>query len=87
MFESDQKSKEEAERIDRTITTAATDAINRLKPLFCVMCGDLTHAYPPKSAEEGESDDYQSQVQLFLELWGKVDPSVPIICMFRIFFS
>jgi hypothetical protein len=82
MFEYN-KTQEEAEMIDKTLTEKAVEHINRLRPLFAVMCGDLTHASPPQNPEEAESVAYKRQVELFLSYWGQVDPSIPLVCELR----
>ena len=52
----------------------AVDHINRLKPRFVVVCGDLTHPPPGKPGYEGE-------LEKFIRIFGKIDPSIPLIAV------
>jgi len=65
--------------IEIGLSKEAIKRINVLKPLFCVICGDLIDQRP---APEGdiESPNYHKYMALFKELWAEIDPSIPLIC-------
>jgi len=44
------------------------------------MCGDLTNTYPVRQENQTESPELLNQIKLFKELWGKVDPDIPLLC-------
>ena len=50
----------------------AVEHINRLKPRFVVVCGDLTHPAPG-------SPGYGEELAKFVRIFGKIDPSIPLI--------
>jgi 3',5'-cyclic AMP phosphodiesterase CpdA len=51
---------------------AAVAHVNRLKPRFVVVCGDLVH--PPPGAK-GNAE----KVAEFRRIFGKIDPSIPLV--------
>jgi 3',5'-cyclic AMP phosphodiesterase CpdA len=60
---------EEAKNAERAVAH-----INRLKPRFAVVCGDLVHPFP---GAKGNSE----KVEEFRRIFSKVDPSVPLVCI------
>ncbi len=52
----------------------AVEHVNRLKPRFAVVCGDLVH--PPPGTK-----GYEEKVAEFRRIFGKVDPSIPLVCV------
>jgi 3',5'-cyclic AMP phosphodiesterase CpdA len=48
--------------------------INRLKPRFVVVCGDLVHP-PPGTA------DYEAKVAQFIAIFSKIDRAIPLVCV------
>jgi len=59
---------------DKDFMMKAVDEINRLRPAFAVVCGDLVDAWPgaPHRAE---------QIRDFKQICKRVDPSVPLVCV------
>lgn len=52
----------------------AVEHINRLRPRFAVVCGDLTNATP-------DQPRYQAQVDRYHQDFSKVDPDIPLVCV------
>jgi len=50
--------------------------INKLKPRFAIVCGDLIHSFPTDDPEirQAQLDDYK-------KIYNKVDPSIPLVCV------
>lgn len=59
---------------ERELVTKAVAHINRLKPRFVIVCGDLTNATP-------KHDRYASQVQQFKRDFSQVSPDIPLVCV------
>lgn len=59
---------------ERELVTKAVAHINRLKPRFVIVCGDLTNATP-------KHDRYASQVQQFKRDFSQVSPEIPLVCV------
>jgi len=59
---------------ERKNAEAAVQHINRLKPRFAIVCGDLVH--PPPG-----TDGYDAKVAMFTSIFSKIDPSIPLICV------
>lgn len=53
----------------------AVEHINRLKPRFVVVCGDLVHPPP------GTPEDYDLKVAEFKRIFSKIDPAIPLVCV------
>ncbi len=53
---------------------AAVAHVNRLKPRFVVVCGDLVH--PPPGAKGNPE-----KVAEFRRIFGKIDPAIPLVCV------
>lgn len=66
---------DEVEMLDQIV-----DEINRLKPAFCVVCGDMVNAMPQASSAE-DREKRQAQTQAFRAACARVDPSVPLVCV------
>lgn len=59
------------------LTDKAVEKINALKPLFCVMCGDLTQVGPNgggRYRKVGSKEMYDEQVNIFKTQMRKVWP-------------
>jgi len=52
----------------------AVDHINRLKPKFVIVCGDLTHAKPFRPA-------YDDQVADYKRIMSRVSDDIPLVCI------
>ncbi|TWU20316.1 Calcineurin-like phosphoesterase superfamily domain protein [Novipirellula galeiformis] len=52
----------------------AVKHINRLRPRFVIVCGDLTNATPNHAR-------YQAQVSQFQQDFSNVDPEIPLVCV------
>src|SRR4051812_13570471 len=60
---------QEAKNADR-----AVEHVNRLKPKFVIVCGDLVH--PPPG-----SDGRKEKLAEFKRIFSKIDASIPLICV------
>jgi serine/threonine-protein phosphatase CPPED1 len=76
---------------------AAVSAINKLRPAFCCVCGDLVEMtaslYTPGKAKdpakdpndcwtEEECDQVQTQQdEAFQSIWSQLDPSIALVCL------
>lgn len=56
------------------LVSQAVGHINRLKPRFVIVCGDLTHATPKET-------QYGDQVQQFKRDFSKVSADIPLVCV------
>jgi len=61
-------------REEEALVARAVAHINRLKPRFAVVCGDLTHATPGH-------ERYEEQVPAFQDGFSRVDPAIPLLCL------
>lgn len=59
---------------EQELVQQAIAHINRLKPRFVIVCGDLTNATP-------EQARYQAQVAQYHQDFSKVDPEIPLVCV------
>ena len=48
--------------------------VNRLKPRFVIVCGDLVHPYP------GEAG-FDEKIAVFKRIFSKIDPAIPMVCV------
>jgi len=60
----------------------AAEEVNRLRPAFVIVCGDLVNEYPPEGGE-GEADEEirSAQERDFKEALDLVSPDISLICM------
>ena len=65
-------------REEKEIALAAVSHINRLRPKFVVVCGDMTNALPIGRGS-APPDVVQAQVCDFKKVVQSIDPSIPII--------
>jgi 3',5'-cyclic AMP phosphodiesterase CpdA len=56
------------------LVTHAVQHINRLKPKFVIVCGDLVNSGPGGKT-------HPEQAREFKRLMGQVDPSIPLVCV------
>ncbi len=59
---------------EAALTQQAVEHINRLRPRFVIVCGDLTNA-EPKHAR------YRAQVAQYHQDFSKVDSEIPLVCV------
>lgn len=63
----------------------AAEEVNRLRPAFAIVCGDLVNEYPPEesgaspAAADGELRARQERD--FKEVMDLVDPEIPLLCV------
>ena len=57
-----------------TLVNRAIQHVNRLKPRFVIVCGDLTHAIPSHPR-------YTAQVQQFKTDFSQVSKEIPLVCV------
>ncbi|HEU4752068.1 MAG TPA: metallophosphoesterase, partial [Armatimonadota bacterium] len=69
MFNSDRSWEKETENFTR-----AVEQINRLKPRFVIVCGDLVNQAPGGKVRA-------EQVREFQRIAGTIDPSIPLVCV------
>lgn len=69
MFSGDKGFEQEAALVQRTV-----EHINRLRPRFVIVCGDLTNATP-------EHARYRAQVTQYQKDFSKVDEDIPLVCV------
>jgi serine/threonine-protein phosphatase CPPED1 len=69
MFNADQSWEQETD-----LFTRAVMHINRLKPRFAIVCGDLVNQPPPGPA-------FVPQVREFQRIARQVDPAIPLVCV------
>jgi len=60
------------------LASQAVEHINRLKPKFAVVCGDLIHCFPNQDAEQTIR---KKQVEDLIQIFNKVLPSIPLVCV------
>ena len=56
------------------LVNRAIQRVNRLKPRFVIVCGDLTHAIPSHPR-------YEAQVQQFKTDFSQVSKEIPLVCV------
>ena len=59
---------------EAVLAQQAVDHINRLRPRFVIVCGDLTNATP-------EHERYRAQVAQFQTDFSGVDAKIPLVCV------
>ena len=59
---------------ERKNAEAAVRHVNRLKPRFVIICGDLVHPEPG-------TPDYDGKIREFVDIFSKIDPAIPLICV------
>lgn len=69
MFTGDEGFEQETALVQR-----AVEHINRLRPRFVIVCGDLTNATP-------DHPRYQNQVTQFHRDFSRVDAEIPLVCV------
>lgn len=69
MFTGNEGLEQEAVLAQRTV-----EHINRLRPRFVIVCGDLTNATP-------EHARYQAQVKQYKQDFSKIDADIPLVCV------
>jgi len=67
---------------ERQIVQLAIQEINRLKPAFAIVCGDMINEWPASDTQKrGNGDKRASQVKDFNEVVSEIDPSIPLVCV------
>lgn len=59
---------------EAALAQQAVEHINRLRPRFVIVCGDLTNATP-------EHARYRAQVAQYYQDFSKVDEEIPLVCV------
>jgi 3',5'-cyclic AMP phosphodiesterase CpdA len=59
---------------EAALAQQAVEHINRLRPRFVIVCGDLTNATP-------EHARYRAQVAQYYQDFSKVDAEIPLVCV------
>ncbi|MCC2668579.1 MAG: Calcineurin-like phosphoesterase superfamily domain protein, partial [Armatimonadetes bacterium] len=68
MFQNDERWEQESE-----LFTRAVEQINRLKPRFVIICGDLVN--------QVSGEKHAPQVREFQRIARQIDPSIPLVCV------
>jgi hypothetical protein len=66
--------------VELALLNKAVDEINRLRPAFAVVCGDMINAYPAAMGKQ-DGDKRAAQLGAFKAACGRVHPSVPLVCV------
>jgi len=71
---------------ERKLLGIAVAEINRLRPTFAIVCGDLTNAWPAgwvgaNGRQHKDPADRAAQVRDFKEACSRVDPKIPLVCV------
>ena len=61
--------------------TKAVDEINRLKPRFAIVCGDLVHEFPEHVGEKGNDGRKAKQTRSLQAALSRVDASIGLVCL------
>lgn len=59
---------------ERKNAESAVEHINRLKPRFVIVCGDLVHPNPG-------APGYEEKIAEFIGIFGKVNSAIPLVCL------
>jgi len=60
----------------------AAEEVNRLRPAFCIVCGDLVNEWPPEErGREADEELRRRQEQDFREAMDLIDPDIPVLCL------
>mgnify|MGYP003316981348 CR=1 FL=1 len=79
MLNSDQ---EDGKWEEETATlTKAVEHINRLKPKFAIVCGDLVHEFPEGVGEKGNDRRKAGQTRSLQSALSRVDSSIGLVCL------
>eukprot|EP00040_Diaphanoeca_grandis_P020677 m.109965 g.109965 ORF g.109965 m.109965 type:complete len:321 (-) comp28001_c0_seq2:33-995(-) len=78
-FTTDSQKSYESEKEHMTL---AISEINRLKPGFAIVCGDLVNAYPDTGdRKEEDAIKRKDEIKEFKSISDKIDPSIALICV------
>ena len=61
--------------------TKAVEHINRLKPKFAIVCGDLVHEFPEGVGEKGNDRRKAGQTRSLQSALSRVDSSIGLVCL------
>lgn len=83
--------------IEKEMMELAVGHINRLKPAFAIVCGDLVNEFPLDDAQKVSSPSNvahermgfsnilfpqrEAQISDFRSIFSKIDPSIPLVCV------
>lgn len=61
----------------------ATEEVNRIRPAFVIVCGDLVNQFPAEERGRNNVDEQRraAQVQDFKEVMGTIDEDIPLLCV------
>lgn len=60
----------------------AAEEVNRLRPAFAIVCGDLVDEFPVEERDRKADPEMRAaQVRDFKEAMGRVDPDIPLLCL------
>lgn len=64
---------------EKELMRTAAAEVNRLKPAFAIVCGDLINEFPPEEA--GDAELRKQQVNDFKNIFSLIDEDIPLICL------
>lgn len=59
---------------ETALVKRAVEHVNRLRPRFVIVCGDLTNATPGQK-------QYEPQVAEYKRIFSRIDPLIPLVCV------
>lgn len=73
-----QMSEDDAYEAEKDMARRAVDHVNKMepRPVFCVVCGDLVHAFPDKAPEA-----HAKQVGDFKDIFSGVHEDIALVCL------
>jgi len=77
------KAEEYGWHTEMALMRRAAEEVNRLRPAFCIVCGDLADAYPEgeNGTDRGRDDLRARQVKDFKETMSLIDQEIPLLCL------
>lgn len=69
--------------LERQLAERAARAINRLRPAFAIVCGDLVNEFPPEERRSSPADVNlrEQQEKDFKAAMSLIDPDIPLLCL------
>ena len=64
---------------EKALAARAVERINKIKPKFVVVCGDLVNALP--NGPQPKPEAQEAQVQDFKKVMGRIDEDIRLVCV------
>jgi len=65
---------------EEAMANVAVEHINRLKPAFAIVCGDMTNQHPTNNSQSSKMQQ-EAEVATFKRVFSKVAESIPLLCV------